>query len=200
MHIIRNWLTSAACILAFAAFGNRTACADLYTYSLSAPAGQFVDGTVGGTITVVGNSGDPFPDLTGATSFEFTYMPVSGPPVIWTQAATVTTNYDASADFGGYTLGAPVLYAQTPSSTTNDWTVENSDGTKFNLFWAPAPAGPSWLIDTATERIDSAAGQWTLNLVSDVVPEPQTAGVGLVLSALFLLCGRSRKNVRPMPV
>lgn len=198
MRLTRNLSISAACILACFAFASRAARADIYTYSLSAPTGNFVGGTIGGTISVVGNSGDPFPNLPAATSFAFTYTPVAGPPLIWTQAGTITTNYDALADFGGYTLGAPILYAQTPASGTDFWTVENTDGTKFNLFWS-APDGPSWIIDTSSERIDAAAGVWTLNLVSDVVPEPQIAGMGLVLGALLLLCGRSRKNGRRMP-
>jgi hypothetical protein len=196
MRLTRNLSISATCILACFAFASRPARADIYTYSLSAPTGNFVGGTIGGTITVVGNPGDPFLDLPAATSFAFTYTPVAGPPLVWTQAGTITTNYDATVDFGSYTLGAPILYAQTPASGTYFWTVENTDGTKFNLFWSAAPDGPSWIIDTTTERIDAAAGVWTLNLVSDVVPEPQIAGMGLALGALLLLCGRSRKNVR----
>ena len=192
MRIARNLLTSAVCILACLALGTRAARADIYTYSLTAPTGNFVGGTIGGTITVVGNAGAPFPNLPAATSFAFTYTPVAGPVLTWTQAGTITTSYDAPVDFGTYTLGAPVVYAQTPASGTDFWTVQNTDGTKFNLFWSAAPAGPSWVIDTTTERIDAADGPWTLKLVSDVVPEPQIAGVGLVLGALRLLSGRSR--------
>ena len=171
--LLRTRILSAACIAIGLGIGSQRTMADIYTYALQTQTGVNAGGSLGGTITVVGTAGNSFPALNdpSVTGFSLTYTPTSGPALNWTQAGTISVNYNAAADFTGK-LGDASIFALPPSSGSNFWTVTNPDTSELNIFWTASPLGPNWLVRSQSQLVDYNYGAITLSLQSDVVPEP----------------------------
>jgi hypothetical protein len=198
----RAYFTSlTACVVALGVlFGAGVAQADTYTYALSAPTG-YGGGTVTGTITVVGHSGDPFPALDAASAFSLTFTPASGPAESWAQSDSISDiYYDGSVDFGTNRLGDAILPAATiPGPGPDAWFVTNGDGYRLDLYWLASPYSPEWEVWNGSGNVDYVYGPWSLNLQSDVpsTPSPNAATAGLLcLTMLAAVTRRRFESVR----
>jgi hypothetical protein len=176
----------AAGVLGCLVFGGRAAHADIYTYSLSGPVGSTAGGSIGGSVVFVGNPGDPVPNLSSATTYDFTYTPTTGPVVSFMPPDTLTLNYNATADFFGGHLGDTTITSTVPPSGAYYWTIDDTAGNEFDLFWTASPIGPSWEVRNSSGPVDNTTGLFALHLISDVVPEPQIATAAFGIGAMFL--------------
>jgi len=190
MNPFRHPSLFAACVLIGIIINIHAARADLFTYALNAPTG-YGGGTVTGTITFLGNNGDPVPALSAAPTFALTFTPSAGPIETWSQTDSVGVSYNPAVDFGSGVLGDSTLTAATIPSGLDYWAVTNGSLTTLDLYWSPTPYGPSWEVKNPNP-IDYVYGTWSLDLRSDVsTPEPQMAAFAPLLALIFLSRRRS---------
>jgi hypothetical protein len=186
-----------------------------YTYTVSSSNGVASGPTnttdnVTGTVVVIGNPGDAFPNLDATSpatdyvvSYSFTLDGDVFGPFTWDNSDSIVLNGGMGFD---NTLGAATL---TPNSFFSAWTINNNHSPTFGtldlygkgVFFggAGSPFAQWWDWQNPGLGLTgpSNGGPWTLTLQSQTLaPTPEPSSVALMLASMGLLaiCGFRRRG------